>query len=162
MQHYIRPRAPSAEAVSQSNADHFPLFLPPSVYPERIPRWAPSAPPRTSALNSSFFSSSCKLPTADCQLSSPNSFPSHAYARLADNSCISHGYAKTRGVPPPQKCRRADIFNFSPAILHFSRAPCEMRRKVAQASLPVRGWLPLDPGAQPGMPALPNARRWLA
>jgi hypothetical protein len=54
-----------------------------------------------------------------CQLSSANSFPSPTYTSLVHNSLFSIIYAKTGGYPLPQKCRRADIFDFLPYILHF-------------------------------------------
>src|SRR5579859_6755667 len=44
---------------------------------------------------------------------------SPTYAHFARNSFISPTYAKTRGYTPCGKCRRADIFDFSPYFLRY-------------------------------------------
>src|SRR5258706_2064440 len=46
-------------------------------------------------------------------------FVSPTYQISVHNSFVSPTYAKTRGSPPCGKCRRADIFDFSPYILRF-------------------------------------------
>jgi len=46
-------------------------------------------------------------------------FVSPTYQVSARNSLVSPTYAKTGGCIPTQKCRRADIFDFSPDISHF-------------------------------------------
>jgi len=58
------------------------------------------------------------------RLRAPNRFPSKSfvsptYKFSARNSFISPTYAKTGGCTSTQKCRRADIFDFSPDIPHF-------------------------------------------
>jgi hypothetical protein len=68
-----------------------------------------------------------RLLTVGCRLSavgqsraaSSISFISPAYERQPRISLVSPTYAKTGGVYPTQKCRRADIFDFSPDISHF-------------------------------------------
>jgi|SRR5580704_9141368 hypothetical protein len=50
------------------------------------------------------------------------SFVSPAYEILARNSIISPPYAKTGEYTPLQKCRRADIFDFSPYFSQLLRA----------------------------------------
>jgi hypothetical protein len=47
------------------------------------------------------------------------SFISPAYEHQPRMSLVSPTYAKTGGVYPTQKCRRADILDFSPDISHF-------------------------------------------
>jgi hypothetical protein len=47
---------------------------------------------------------------------------SPAYEILTRNSIISPTYAKTGEYTPLQKCRRADIFDFSPYFSQFLRA----------------------------------------
>lgn len=41
------------------------------------------------------------------------------YANPVRNPFLSPTYAKTSGCLPAEKCRRADIFDFSPYISHF-------------------------------------------
>jgi inosine/xanthosine triphosphatase len=70
-----------------------------------------------------------RLFPVDCRLSavavgqsratSSISFISPAYEHQPRISFVSPTYAKTGGVYPTQKCRRADIRDFSPDILHF-------------------------------------------
>src|SRR5258708_1838561 len=55
------------------------------------------------------------------------SFISPTYDHQSRMSFVSPTYAKTGGYTPTQKCRRADIPDFSPDISHFSR-PKRMRR----------------------------------
>ena len=51
--------------------------------------------------------------------SSSISFVSPSCERQPRISLVSPTYAKTGGCTPTQKCRRADIFDFSPDISHF-------------------------------------------
>src|SRR5579859_257531 len=46
-------------------------------------------------------------------------FVSPTYAHFGHNFCVSPTYAKTRGYTPCGKCRRADIFDFSPYFLRY-------------------------------------------
>jgi hypothetical protein len=62
------------------------------------------------------------------------SFISPAYEHQPRISFVSPTYAKMGGVYPSQKCRRADIFDFSPDILHFF-CP-EHRRRACPGSSP--------------------------
>src|SRR5258708_3394075 len=48
-----------------------------------------------------------------------NSFVSPTYQISVRNSFVSPTYAKTGGTPPCGKCRRADIFDFSPYFWRF-------------------------------------------
>jgi hypothetical protein len=81
-----------------------------------------------------------RLFTVDCRLSavgqsratSSISFISPAYEHRPRISLVSPTYAKTGGWPPDEtktlkfclKCRRADIFDFSPDFSHFFTDPC--------------------------------------
>src|SRR6201988_1701421 len=58
-----------------------------------------------------------RLHALSCFPSKP--FVSPAYKINVRNSFVSPTYAKTGGVHPAQKCRRADILDFSPDISHF-------------------------------------------
>jgi hypothetical protein len=49
----------------------------------------------------------------------PKPFVSPAYKISVRNSFVSPTYTKTGGYTLPPKCRRADIFDFSPYILRF-------------------------------------------
>jgi hypothetical protein len=66
--------------------------------------------------------------TVDCRrltfrgplVTSGISFISPPYEHQPRISLVSPTYAKTGGCTPGQKCRRADIFDFSPYFSHFS------------------------------------------
>src|ERR1700739_4275595 len=60
------------------------------------------------------------------------SFASPAYENLTRNSIVSPAYAKTGGYTPPQKCRRADIFDFSPDFSRFFTSASPRRSHPAQ------------------------------
>ncbi len=80
---------------------HSPLACPEShrrVYPERGRRVYPERGRRATS-SISFISPTCE--------------------HQPGMSLVSPTYAKTRECTPTQKCRRADIFDFSPDISHF-------------------------------------------
>ena len=68
-----------------------------------------------------------RLFTVDCRLSAVGQFRAISSISFVSPSCerhprmslVSPTYAKTGGCTPTQKCRRADIFDFSPDISHF-------------------------------------------
>src|SRR6267378_2741035 len=63
---------------------------------------------------------------------------SHTYQHQPRISLVSPTYAKTGGYTPTQKCRRADIFDFSPDISHFL-ALSVARRVVPAVALAEEG-----------------------
>jgi hypothetical protein len=66
------------------------------------------------------------------------SFISPRYEHEPRKSPVSPTYAKTGGVYPTQKCRRADILDFSPDISHFL-APSAARRVLPAVALAEEG-----------------------
>jgi hypothetical protein len=88
-----------------------------------------------------------RLFTVDCRLAavgqsraaSSISFISPTYENKPRISCVSHTYAKTGGYTPTQKCRRADIPDFSPDISLFlapSTAEGPARRSISEGGFP--------------------------
>jgi hypothetical protein len=110
---------PAVSTLARPSLNLFPCYILPAtggrvplVYPERARR-----------VNQP------RLLTVDCRLltfresltTSSISFISPPYEHQPRISLVSPRYAKTEGWVPPQKCRRADIFDFSPDFSHFSR-----------------------------------------
>jgi hypothetical protein len=115
---FLSPLTPAVSTLARPSRNPFPCYLFPAtggrvplVYPERARR-----------VNQP------RLLTVDCRLltfreslaTSSISFISPPYEHQPRISLVSPTYAKTGGWVSPQKCRRADIFDFSPDFSHFS------------------------------------------
>jgi hypothetical protein len=68
------------------------------------------------------------------------SFISPRYENSLRKSFPSPTYAKTGGWLPPAKCRRADIFDFSPDFSHFFSSTSQ-RRSASAPTKEQEGWL---------------------
>ena len=108
---------PIFSTLARPSLNPFPCYLfPPAggrvplVYPERARR---VNQPRLLTVH-------CRLLTFRESLATSSiSFISPPYEHQPRISLVSPTYAKTGGWVPPQKCRRADIFDFSPDFSHF-------------------------------------------
>ena len=109
---------PIFSTLARPSLNPFPCYLfPPAggrvplVYPERSRR----------VNQPSLFAVDCRLSAVgQFRATSLISLISPAYGHRPCKSLVSPTYAKTGGCTPTRKCRRADIFDFSPYILHFS------------------------------------------
>jgi hypothetical protein len=98
--------------------------------PVRKPRGTKSNLSRTLAL--SVLREGYGMPGGGVLLACPERSRRVIPIRRASKPFISPTYAKTRGVCPCGKCRRADILDFSPYISHFLASSSPTRRSFSE------------------------------
>ena len=124
---------PAVSTLARPSLSLFPCYILPAtggrvplVYPERARR---VNQPRLLTVH-------CRLLTFRESLATSSiSFISPPYEHQPRISLVSPTYAKTGGWVPPQKCRRADIFDFSPYFSHFSCPEPAAKRRTPPARL---------------------------